>query len=78
MPEPPTFDSDIQSIIITYHLVARARKYIENRALPLTVRDITDVVEAHPVAPPRSMLDPIIFAIDDLVINEQNKASKNK
>ncbi|WP_218689115.1 hypothetical protein [Psychrobacter sp. BF1] len=76
MPEPPTFDSDIQSIIITYHLVARARKYIENRALPLTVRDITDVVEAHPVAPPRSMLDPIIFAIDDIVLSDQRKTKE--
>ena len=57
-------------------MVARARKYIENRALPLTVRDITDVVEAHPVAPPRSMLDPIIFAIDDIVLSDQRKTKE--
>ena len=41
--------------------------------LPLSVRDITDVVEAHPIDMPRSMLDYIIFALDDLERSEQGK-----
>lgn len=41
--------------------------------LPLSVRDITDVVEAHPIDMPRSMLDYIIFALDDLERIEQGK-----
>lgn len=78
MPEPPQFDSDIQSIIEIYHFSARARRYIEGCALPLTVGDITDVVNAHPVNVPRSILDEIIFALDDLVLQKQRKSSENK
>lgn len=73
MPQPPEFDSDIQSIIEVYYLTARARRYVEGNALPLTVRDITDVVNAHPVNVPRSILDEIIFALDDLERSEQGK-----
>ncbi len=74
-PEPPQFDSDIQSIIETYHLAARGRGYIDGQPLRLNVRNITDVVEAHPVAIPRSILDGVIFAIDDIVMDEQRKSS---
>ena len=54
-------------------LATRARRYVEQQALPLTVRDITDVVEAHPIDMPREMLDYIIFALDDKERSEQGK-----
>lgn len=73
-PEPPKFDSDVQSIIETYHLAARGRNYVEGSPLPLSVKDVTNVIEAHPIAIPRSILDGVIFAIDDIVIIESRKA----
>ena len=73
IPEPPDYDIDIQSIIETYQFVARGRNYTEGQPLPLSVRNVTEVIEAHPIAICRSLLDPIIFAIDDLVLAEQRK-----
>ena len=73
IPEPPDYDIDIQSIIETYDLVSRGRNYTEGQPLPLSVKNITEVIEAHPIAIHRSLLDPIIFAIDDMVLSEQRK-----
>lgn len=44
--------------------------------LPLTVKDVTDVVTAHPIAIPRSTLDYIIFELDDLERIEQRQAKR--
>lgn len=41
--------------------------------LPLTVRDITDVLEAHPVDLDRVTLDSCIFALDEIYLAEANK-----
>ena len=73
IPQPPTYDDISQQIIQTFILVKRARRYVEVQPLPLSVRDITDVVEAHPIDMPRGMLDYIIFALDDLERSEQGK-----
>ena len=77
IPEPPPFDSDIQSIIDVYYLASRGRVYAEGQPLPLSVRNVTEVIEAHPIDIPRSMLDYIIFAIDDLMLSEQRKAKSD-
>lgn len=76
IPEPPDYDIDIQSIIETYQFVARGRNYSDGQPLRISVRNITDVIEAHPVAIPRSILDGVIFAIDDIVMDEQRKSSE--
>ena len=73
LPEPPQFDSVTQQIVQVFILASRARRYVEAQPLPLTVRDITDVVEAHPIDMPREMLDYIIFALDDKERSEQSK-----
>ena len=65
--EPPT-DHVVYSILITYSLLCRGRRYTEGQPLPMSVKDVTSVIYAHPVDIPRSMLDPIIFAIDDIVL----------
>ena len=73
LPEPPQFDSVTQQIVQVFILASRARRYVEAQPLPLTVRDITDVVEAHPIDMPREMLDYIIFALDDKERSEQSQ-----
>lgn len=42
--------------------------------LPLTVKDITDVVEAHPLHVDRATLDACVFAIDNYYLNEINES----
>lgn len=43
--------------------------------LPLTVKDITNVVEAHPMYIDRGTLDACIFALDDYFLDEWSKNS---
>jgi len=53
-------------------MAARARRYASVGGLqgmrlvplPLTVKDITDTVEAHPSPLDRDELDPCLFALD--------------
>lgn len=73
LPEPPTYDVTTQQVIQAFILISRARRYIEGSPLPLTVRDITDVVTAHPIDMPRNILDYIIFALDEIVLSEKQK-----
>lgn len=75
-PEPPQFNSDIQSIVETYHLAARGRCYTDGQPLRLNVKNITDVVDAHPTTIPRVILDSVIFAIDDIVMDKKKNTSK--
>lgn len=75
-PKPPSFDADIQDVIQTFFMVARGRSYTEGQPLPISVKNITDVVSVHPINVPRSILDGIIFELDNLVLDEV--AEKNK
>lgn len=81
VPEPPSFDASIQDVIQTFYLVDRGRNYTEGQPLPISVKNITDVVSVHPIDVPRSVLDSIIFELDNLVLNEvaeSNKKANNK
>jgi len=81
VPEPPSYDASIQDVIQTFYLVDRGRNYTEGQPLPISVKNITDVVSVHPIDVPRSVLDSIIFEIDSLVLNEvaeNNKKANNK
>ena len=75
-PEPPKYDYDIQMIIDVFYMAARGRRYVEGQPLPLSVRDITDVVTVHPIPVPRCVLDPVIFALDDKELEISRKKSK--
>ena len=81
VPEPPSFDASIQDVIQTFYLVDRGRNYTEGQPLPISVKNITDVVSVHPIDVPRSVLDSIIFELDNLVLDEvaeSNKKANNK
>lgn len=75
--EPPT-DHFIYSILMTYSYACRGRNYSDGRPLPISVKDVTDVVYAHPISISRSILDSVIFAIDDIVLSEQREQAKMK
>lgn len=78
VPEPPSFDDSVQNILQTYYYASRGRRYVEGLPLPISVKDVSDVIYAHPIAMTRSMLDPIIFAIDDIVLDEQRQQAEMK
>lgn len=76
VPEPPSYDASIQDVIQTFYLVARGRNYTDGQALPISVKNITDVVSVHPIDVPRSVLDSIIFELDNLVLDEIAESNK--
>ncbi len=81
VPEPPSYDASIQEVIQTFYLVTRGRNYTDGQPLPISVKNITDVVNVHPIDVPRSVLDSIIFELDNLVMDEiaeGNKRAANK
>lgn len=78
VPEPPPYDATIQDVIQTFFMVLRGRSYTDGQPLPLSVRDITDVVSVHPIAVPRSVLDSIIFELDNILLDEHHKQSETK
>lgn len=76
VPEPPSYDASIQDVIQTFYLVDRGRNYTEGQPLPISVKNITDVVSVHPIDVPRSVLDSIIFELDNLVLDEIAESNK--
>lgn len=76
--EPPT-DYDIHAVISTFYLANRGRSYLSGMAvspLPLSVRDISDVLAAHPIMLDRDVLDGCVFAIDDIYLSEANEKAE--
>lgn len=72
--EPPT-DCTTHEIISTFYLAMRGRSYIGGMTvmpLPLSVRDINDVLVAHEVSIDRELLDSCVFALDDIYMADVN------
>ena len=65
--EAPT-DYYTHAIINLFWLANRGRGYLSGMTvspLPLTVKDISDVLQAYPIDLPRDWVDKAVFAIDD-------------
>ena len=76
--EPPT-NYDVHAVISTFYLANRGRGYLSGMAvspLPLSVRDISDVLAAHPVMLDRDVLDGCVFAIDGIYLSESNEKAE--
>ena len=79
VPIEPSSDYDVYAVINTFYLANRGRGYLSGMAvspLPLSVRDISDVLAAHPVLIDRDVLDGCVFAIDDIYLSESNEKAK--
>ncbi|AKG19818.1 hypothetical protein AAX09_07505 [Moraxella bovoculi] len=63
-----------------FYLASRARRYIgmTGTPLPLTVRDISDVIDAHPTLIDRETIDEGVFAIDDEWLSEVREQIKSE
>src|SRR5690606_28664278 len=66
--EQPECDAITQHVIDVFLMASRSRRYAIGMAggfpLPLSVADITAVLDAHPSPLPREELDACIFALD--------------
>ncbi len=79
VPIEPSSDYDVYAVINTFYLANRGRGYLSGMSvspLPLSVRDISDVLAAHPVLIDRDVLDGCVFAIDDIYLSEANEKAK--
>ena len=79
VPIEPSSDYDVYAVINTFYLANRGRGYLSGMAvspLPLSVRDISDVLTAHPVMIERDVLDACVFAIDDIYLSEANEKAE--
>ena len=79
IPIEPSSDYDVYAVINTFYLANRGRGYLSGMAvspLPLSVRDINDVLAAHPVMLDRDVLDGCVFAIDDIYLSEANEKAE--
>lgn len=79
VPDEPKSDYDVYAVINTFYLANRGRSYLSGMAvspLPLSVRDISDVLTAHPVMVERDVLDACVFAIDDIYLSEANEKAE--
>ena len=79
IPIEPSSDYDVYAVINTFYLANRGRGYLSGMAvspLPLSVRDINNVLMAHPVMLERDVLDGCVFAIDDIYLSESNEKAE--
>lgn len=79
IPIEPISDYYVYAVINTFYLANRGRGYLSGMAvspLPLSVRDISHVLTAHPVLIERDVLDACVFAIDDIYLSESNEKTK--
>lgn len=80
VPNPPECDDVGFGIIQTFYLASRGRGYVGGMAvtpLPLTVQNVSDVLDIYPVLASREVIDNGVFAIDELWLDEWAK-SQNK
>ena len=79
IPIEPSSDYDVYAVINTFYLANRGRGYLSGMALspqPLSVRDISHVLTAHPVMIERDVLDACVFALDDIYLSESNEKAE--
>lgn len=72
-PEPP-LDYDTHAVLNTFYLASKGRQVVGGMSitpLELNVRNITDVLDAHPCILPRQLLDSCVFALDALYLKEE-------
>lgn len=77
MPDEPENDPITAYLLNLYRNVTRGRRYIASMAgafpLPLSARDISDWLEAHPSPLPRHEVDEVMFALDYIVLSEKDE-----
>lgn len=77
VPEEPEADHITLGLLNAFRNASRSRRYLVGvktvQPLRLTVRDVSDWLDAHPLPLPRGLVDEVIFALDELALNEDEE-----
>lgn len=74
MPEEPEADHITLGLLNTFRNASRSRRYLVGatavQPLRLSVHDVSDWLDAHPLPLPRGLVDEVIFALDEMALKE--------
>ncbi|QHF03342.1 hypothetical protein N015_13360 [Pseudomonas asturiensis] len=77
VPDEPERDPITQYLLNTFRNVCRGRRVITSMSgahpLRLSAREISDWLEAHPSPLPRHHVDEVMFALDEIVMADQQE-----
>jgi hypothetical protein len=75
VPDEPETDPMTDYLLNTFRNITRGRRFIATMTaavpLPLSAREISDWLEAHPPAMPRAEIDEVVFTLDALCLAEE-------
>ncbi|MFJ4454381.1 hypothetical protein ACIP1G_10890 [Pseudomonas sp. NPDC089392] len=76
VPDEPENDPVTAYLLSTFRNITRGRRFLTTMAgafpLPLSAREISDWLEAHPPAMPRSEIDEVVYTLDALCLAEKD------
>jgi len=76
IPDEPEMDPITSYLLSTFRNITRGRRFVSSMAgafpLPLSAREISDWLDAHPPAMPRSEIDEVVFTLDALCLAEKD------
>ncbi|UNU73188.1 hypothetical protein LU293_08950 [Moraxella nasovis] len=67
LPDEVVANPLLDDVMRVFVLVSRARRYHHDVALPLLVKDISDVLTVNPIAMARWLIDDVVFELDEFV-----------
>jgi hypothetical protein len=77
VPDEPPSDTITAYLLNVFYNVCRGRRFVSTMAgafpLPLSAREISDWLEAHPSPLPRRHVDEVVFALDALCLNTEDE-----
>ena len=77
VPEEPETDAITRYLLNTFRNVCRGRRMLATMTgahpMPLSAREISDWLEAHPSPMPRHEVDEVMFFLDHIVMSEKEE-----
>ncbi len=77
VPEEPEADHITVGLLNVFRNASRSRRYLVGattvQPLRLTVRDVSDWLDAHPLPLPRGLVDEVIFALDEVALAQDDE-----
>lgn len=77
VPDEPETDTITDYLLNTFRNITRGRRFVSSMAgafpLPLSAREISDWLDAHPPAMPRSEIDEVVYTLDALCLKEEDE-----
>lgn len=76
VPDEPETDPMTDYLLNVFRNITRGRRFVSSMAgafpLPLSAREISDWLEAHPPAMPRAEIDEVVFTLDAMCLAEKD------